>query len=394
VQRRPIGYLLLVPALLLAACGAPAATPPPATEPALIEVTVAAVSPTPDDTPIPAGGLSPQDLAAFDFVVEKKIEAVPLAGVTLAIRWGDNPTYVKGYGYADLAIASPATADTVYQIASLTKQFTAAAIMQLVEQGQLDLDDPISRFYPQVPETWQGVTVHHLLSHTSGIPDVGERAPEGGSASVSTANSVEELIDALRDDELWFEPGTQFKYGSSGYWLLAGIIEEVTGSSAEAYFQAHLFEPLGLEATFACYSNYEAVAQGYQITSDGLQPILAYDPFRGVGASGLCSTVGDLLVWQQALAEGRVVSPESYQKMITPTELAGAGQVPYGYGLGVGEGVVAHGGAVPGFRAWMVHYPGDDLTLVILSNTDVPASYSLDVLGDVIAERILEGSGR
>jgi CubicO group peptidase (beta-lactamase class C family) len=386
--------LLLVTWGILAACGAPAATSQPATEPALIEVTVAVVSPMPDDTAVPEGVLSPKDLAAFDFVVEKKIEAVPLAGVTLAIRWGNNPPYLKGYGHADLATATPAMADTVYQIASLTKQFTAAAVMQLVEQGRIGLDDPVSRFYPQAPETWQGVTVHHLLSHTSGIPDVGERASEEGLAGVAVPNSVEELIDALRDDDLWFEPGTQFKYGSSGYQLLAGIIEETTGDSAEAYFRTHLFEPLGLESTFACYANPERVAQGYQIAGGSLQPIVAYDPVRGVGASGLCSTAGDLVRWQQALSGGRVVSPESYQKMITPTELAGAGQVPYGYGLGVGEGVVAHGGAVPGFRSWMVYHPQEDLALVILSNTDVPAGYSLDVLGDVIAERILDGSGR
>jgi CubicO group peptidase (beta-lactamase class C family) len=386
--------VLLVLCSILVACGTPAATAPPATEPGLIEVTVAAVSPTPEDTPVPEGVLSPQDLTAFDFVIEKKIEAVPLAGLTLAIRWGENPAYIKGYGYADLATAIPAAADTVYQIASLTKQFTAAAIMQLVEQGRIGLDDPLSRFYPQAPETWQGVTVHQLLSHTSGIPDVGERAPEeGGRASVSSPSSVGELIEALRDDELWFEPGTQFKYGNSGYRLLAGIIEEVTGNRAEAYFQAHLLEPLGLESTFACYTNYELMAQGYQIVDGSLQPILFHDPAQAVGSSGLCSTAEDLVAWQQALSGGRVVRPESYQKMITPTELAGVGQVPYGYGLGVGQGVVAHGGSLPGFRAWMVYYPEEDLALVILSNTDIPASYSLDILGEVIAERILENPG-
>jgi CubicO group peptidase (beta-lactamase class C family) len=136
------------------------------------------------------------------------------------------------------------------------------------------------------------------------------------------------------------------------------------------------------------------VAQGYQITAGGLQPLIFHDPVQSVGSSGLCSTAEDLVTWQQALSRGQVVRPESYQTMITPTELAGAGQVPYGYGLGVGQGVVAHGGSLPGFRAWMVYYPEDDLALVILSNTDIPAGYALDVLVEVIAERVLEGSGR
>jgi CubicO group peptidase (beta-lactamase class C family) len=111
-----------------------------------------------------------------------------------------------------------------------------------------------------------------------------------------------------------------------------------------------------------------------------------------LGSTGLCSTASDLIEWQAALAVGLVVSPDSYEQMTTPTTLAGGTSIPYGYGLGLGDGAVAHGGSAPGFRSWMIHYPDEDLALVLLSNTDVPPSYSLDILAQVIADRILDHS--
>lgn len=381
--KRQLFALVASLSIILAACSPPPAAPTP----------IPTAAPTPTDTPVPEGVLSPKDLAAFDFVIEKKIEAVPLAGLTLAIHWGDNPLYVKGYGYADLAASAPAAKDTVYQIASLTKQFTAAAIMQLVQEGQITLDDPVSKFFPQAPDSWQRVTVHHLLNHTAGLPDITELSPGEVKAGLAHPNSGDEIIAGLQSAPLWFEPGSQFRYGGTGYRLLAAIIEQVTGLRSEEYFEQHFFEPLGLESTFACEGRYEEIAQGYLLASGRLEPVLAYNPSRIVGSSGLCSTSGDLIAWQQALASGEVISAELYETMTRPTLLADGTTVPYGYALGLGEGIVAHGGSLPGFRSWMIVYPEDDLTLVILSNTDIPAGYSLDALAEVIAGRILEGAG-
>ena len=130
---------------------------------------------------------------------------MPLAGVSLGIRWGSMPVYVKGYGFSDIENAVPTEATTVYRIASLTKQFTAAAIMQLVEVGKVDLNDPVSTHFPNVPASWEEITVRHLLNHTSGIPDPEELPPGTVPAGMDYPNSVEELIAALQEVPLWFE---------------------------------------------------------------------------------------------------------------------------------------------------------------------------------------------
>jgi D-alanyl-D-alanine carboxypeptidase len=382
--------IVLLALLALNGCATPTAEVVYRTvEVQVVEVSTPTETAAPTDTPVPEGVLSPRDLAAFDFVIEKKIEAVPLAGVTLAIRWGSNPVYAKGYGYADLATSTPATHTTVYQIASLTKHFTAAAIMQLLEQGKLALDDPVSKFLPQAPASWKDVRIHHLLNHTSGIPDAEELAPGEIGAGPVHPSTADEVIAGLKDAPLWFEPGSQFKYGGSSYRLLALIIEEVTGLKSEAYFQQQWFASLGLDSTFSCYERFEDVAQGYDTAEGELQPIVSYDPSRIVGPSGLCSSAPDLIRWLQALVEGRIVSADSYQKMITPTLLSNGKSVAYGYGLGIGEHAIAHGGAIPGFRSWMIYYPEDELTIALLSNTSVPAQYSLETLASVIADRIL-----
>jgi D-alanyl-D-alanine carboxypeptidase len=380
-------YVLLTIACLAAGLAACGPIPPPATE-AVIQIPathqalatdVPAPTATSTSTPVPEDELDPDDLAAFDFVIEKKIETVPLAGLSLGIRWGESPAYVKGYGQASVEESIPTEATTVYRIASLTKQFTAAAIMQLVEQGKIDLDGPASAYLPELPAAWAGVKVRHLLNHTSGIPNY-----EGFSQSFP----LEELPTYLESTALEFEPGSRFQYGNSGYLLLCAIIEQESGLACDEYIEQHILEPLALKATFNCLRSYEGIAQGYTLAGQDLQPV-ADMPSSLFGASGLCSTAGDLLLWQQALVEGRVVSAESYQAMISPTKLTDGTLLPYGFGIGIGEDAIGHGGGGVGFRSWLVYYPDVDLTIVLLSNTDVPASASLEVLADVIATRIL-----
>ncbi len=370
--------LLFVVGMGLATCGSPTAAPP-----------TAMPLPAPTGTPPPANALRPEDLEAFDFVIARKLEAVPLAGIALAIRWGQNPAYVQGYGYADLENEVPVEPTTVFRIASLTKQFTAAAIMQLVEQGQLSVDDPVQEFYPDAPASWSGITIYHLLTHTSGIPHPEDLPPAMIEPGMHHPNTAEELVAALHDVSLAFEPGSQFQYGNAGYGLLSGVVEQVSGLAIEDYFQQRFFEPLGLDSTLNCLRRFEGIAQGYRIAGRDLVPVVSYNPSRLLGATGLCSTAGDLVKWQQALAEGRVVDPESYLQMTTPTHLNDGTTVPYGYGLALDAQAVLHGGGTAGFRSLLVYFSDDDLTIVLLSNTDVPASYSLEALADVIATRIL-----
>jgi CubicO group peptidase (beta-lactamase class C family) len=311
----------------------------------------------------------------------------------LGIRWRQNPVYAKGYGYANREEKAPTDATTIFRIASLTKQFTAAAIMQLVEQGKVGLDDPLTTYYPEARAAWDDVTVRHLLTHTSGIPDPEDLPATTIDTGLRFPDSAEELVASLKDTPLTFEPGTQFQYGNAGYGLLSGIIEQVSGWTTEKYFQVHLFEPLDLDSTFNCLEHFEGVAQGYRIVGQDLLPTMSYNPSRLLGGTGLCSTVGDLVRWQQALATGQVVSVDSYQEMITPTRLASGEVVPYGFGLVVDERAVAHGGGTGGFRSLLAHFPEGDLTIVLLANTDLPASGSLETLAAVIAARVLSEPG-
>jgi CubicO group peptidase (beta-lactamase class C family) len=365
--------------LVLCACAGPTATVSyPEIQAELVEMSTPTASPEPTETPVPEGVLSPVDLVAFDFVIEKKIEAIPLAGLTLGIRWGENPIYVKGYGSANLEESTPAETTTIYSIASLTKQFMAAAILKLVEERGLDLAAPIGQYLPSAPETWSGVTLHHLLSHTSGLPDYDQ---------LSLWPTAESLVSTMAELPLLSEPGSQFRYGGTGYDLLCQILKAQTGQACDRYLQEQFFDPLGLESTFNCSQRFEGIAQGYQIVARELQPVLR-SPTSLFGASGLCSTAPDLLHWQQALIDGRAISAESYRTMTTPSRLSDGTLIPYGYGLGVGDVAIGHGGQDTGFRSWLVYYPDDDLGIVLLSNTDIPVGYDLDGLASVIADRI------
>ena len=381
-------YWIWIPILVLAALLTSCAQQEDAPAPTEESAPTTAALPTPTATaPIELPEGSPflvGDLNTINFLMEKKVDAVPLAGVTLGIRWGEGPAYIKGYGLADIPANVPADEETVYRIASLTKQFTAASVLKLVDRGMIDLDDAVIDLLPNVPESWANITVHHLLSHTSGIPDLAVDL----NLIRAIPKTMDELVSILADHGLGFEPGSQFKYTSSGYFLLCGIIKQMTGSTCSGFFQEEIFDPLGMDFTFDCLQEFEGIAQGYQIEEHTLVPVL-HSPTHLLGSFGLCSTAGDLLIWQQALAQGRVISTSAYEQMTSPTILTDGTTIPYGYGLGIGVGTIAHGGVGAGFQSYLVSYPAEDLTLVLLANTMMPSGYSLDITAKVIAERLL-----
>ena len=315
----------------------------------------------------------------IDSLASATLRDGPVAGLTIGVKRGGDLLMVKGYGVADIENTVPMAAGTVYRIGSLTKQFTAAAIMQLVEAGKIGLDDPIQQHLSDYATQGHEVTIRHLLTHTSGIKSYTSLGDifwlKAGLLDLSHA----EMRALFEEEPFDFAPGEEYRYNNSGYYLLGMIIEEVSGESYEDYLETHLFRPLGLTRSLYCHEAQiiPGRAEGYE-QGDGELLNDGSISMNTPGAAGaMCSTVPDLLSWTRALRSGRVVTEASYQAMTTSGELNDNSAIGYGFALGVGtlEGHsrVAHTGGINGFSTVMAHYPESDLDIVVLSNTSSAA---------------------
>ena len=296
--------------------------------------------------------------------------------MSVAVVRGKDTVVMKGYGLADVENDVSATAQTVYRIGSITKQLTSAAVMQLVEQNKLSLDDTIGKFLPTLPATWRGAPIRQLLNHTSGIPSYTSAGPRWFS-KMRLDLAHDSLLAIIAADSMDFARGSQWRYNNTGYYLLGMLIEKLTGRSYADVVRDQLTTPLGLRSTMYCGTRQliKHRAQGYQPTPDNTlvnaDPLSMNQPFA---AGALCSTVGDLVAWQRALAAGRVVTPASYAAMTTAEGAAvGPG---YGYGLSIdtlgGKRRVQHGGGINGFNSMLEYVPSDSLIVVVLANTNGP----------------------
>jgi len=311
-----------------------------------------------------------------DSLAEATLTGGPVASLSIGLRRGDDVLMVKAYGLADIEHDVPATGETVYRIGSLTKQFTAAAVMQLVEAGKIGLDDPITDYLPDYPTQGYDVTIRHLLQHTSGIKSY--TGLEAWRPKVPLDLTDEELVALFKDEPFDFAPGEKFLYNNSGYYLLGMIIEQASGESYREYMQTHLFQPQGMTGSSYCDERpiIPGRAEGY-VAQDGELLNDAPLSMNQPGAAGaLCSTTWDLLAWTADLREGEVVSEESYHLMTTKGVLNDESETGYGFGLAInsleGHDRVAHGGGINGFNTAMAHYPGADLDVIVLSNTEGP----------------------
>ena len=299
--------------------------------------------------------------------------AAPFSGFSVAVVKGRDTLTMKAYGSANIELGVAATPATVYRIGSLTKQFTSSLVMQLVEQGKIGLEDPLSKYRPGIPAHWRSITVHQLLNHTSGIPSYTDVGPQVRNVFV-TGTSRDSLIAMLYVDSLMFAPGMGFYYNNSGYYLLGMLIEQITGKTYAANV-AELVKPLGLEHTMYCGTGplIPGRANGYDRQGPTLVNAAYINMDIPYSAGSICSTAGDLVTWSRALASGRVVRPESYRLMTTPVKLASVRPMTYGFGLGADtlgtHRVVSHGGNVNGFAAGLMHLPDDSLFVAVLSNT-------------------------
>jgi D-alanyl-D-alanine carboxypeptidase len=311
--------------------------------------------------------------ARIDSIVTAAMGPTGAPGISVAVVRGSDTIALKGYGLADVENNVGVTDRSVFRIGSITKQFTSAAVMKLVEQGRVRLDAPLSEYLPAFGGPGRSVTIHHLLNHTSGIPSYTGLGERFWSRSRSDLTH-EDMLALFEDDSLEFEPGSRWAYNNSGYYLLGMVIEKVTGEPYDAHLRSAQFEPLGLTQTLYCHERpiVPHRVEGYGV-EDGTIINAAPLSMNAPGAAGaLCSTARDLVRWTRALAAGRVVSEDSYHAMTAPTSLTAGGTQAYGYGLIPsqigGHDAISHGGGINGFNSFMSHIPAQDLTIVVLAN--------------------------
>jgi CubicO group peptidase (beta-lactamase class C family) len=294
--------------------------------------------------------------------------------VAVAVIRGKDTLAFTAYGTANIAASRAATPAMIYEIGSITKQFTAAAVMRLVEQGKVKLDDDMSKYIPQFPLQGRHVTIRQLLNHTSGIHSY-TSSPDWQN-TWSKDLSPDEIIAFVARDTFDFAPGSAFRYNNTGYVMLGMVIEKASGQRYADYLAAQFFKPLGLKHTAYCPSKTTDpnFASGYTKTPSGAAPAKYLSLTHPFAAGALCSTVGDMVQWQRALAFGKVVSPASYKLMSTADTLNDGKKTRYGFGLFpstvLGHDIVAHTGGIPGFATAAIFSPDDTLSIVTFTNYD------------------------
>jgi CubicO group peptidase (beta-lactamase class C family) len=310
----------------------------------------------------------------------------PVVGLAVKVVSRGTTLLERGYGFTDLDGQQPMPADAIFRIGSITKQFTAAAILQLAEQGKLKLDDPIGKYLqaPYLKDPGQPiakVTLQQLLTHTSGIPNFTDLPWYQSHKSEPVAHP--DLVAVFAELPLAFEPGTRFAYSNSGYYLLGLVLEQVSGQRYDEYLRQHVFGPAGLVDTRYCpdAQDYPHATPGYERYTGQLRPAVSISMTIPFAAGGLCSSARDLVRWSQALSSGKVVQPESYERMHSETLLKSGQRSPYGFAMVLteleGRQRLDHGGGIDGFVSMLSYYPDADLHIVVLANTGSPVPGSL-----------------
>ena len=304
--------------------------------------------------------------------------------VSVAVLRGSDTLVMKGYGDASVQAHRAATGSTVYRIGSITKQFTAAAIMRLAERGKLSIDDPMSKYLTDVPTHGQTITIRRLLNHTSGIHNyTAVREWRQHWAEGMTPRRIVAFVD---QDSLDFKPGDRWSYSNTNFVLLGMIVEKASGEPYAKYLREQFFTPLGLTQTSYCPDRPTdaSFAEGYEAGSGTVKAAQYLSMSQPFAAGALCSTVRDLVKWQRALMGGRVVNAKSYALMTTPDTLNSGRPLTYGFGLAVGKlgahRQIGHNGGINGFTTASFYYPDDSVNVVVFSNADAgPDALALNV---------------
>jgi CubicO group peptidase (beta-lactamase class C family) len=328
---------------------------------------------------IPCSAAAQSNLAAaIDAIVEAPIKAGRVAGASIAVVRGIETVAERSYGFADLQLDVATPQRAIYEIGSITKQFTAAAILLLAEAGKLSLDDDLTKFLAEYPTQGHRVTLRHLLNHTSGIKGYTE-LPEFGEFMM-LKKPKQDLVKLFSSKPFDFAPGEELIYNNSAYFLLGLIVEQVSGTSYAEFVKSQLFDKVGMKDSSYCSERViqKNKVQGYD-TANGTLVLKGYiDHSWPFAAGSLCSTAHDLAMWNRALHGGKVLTPASYRAMTTPGKLNDGTDLRYAMGLGVhdtsGRRVISHGGGINGFLSHAEYYPNEDLTVVVLFNTAGPVN--------------------
>lgn len=311
---------------------------------------------------------SKQIAAKADEYLKASVKFDQFSGSVLVAKNGV-PIFSRGYGQANIELNVPNTPNTVFKIASLTKQFTALAVMQLQERGKLNVNDAICRYLDDCPAAWQPITIRQLLTHTSGIPNFSSLPDWDEKLSIQPYEKLA-FVKLFRDLPLQFAPGENYRYSNSAYYLLGLIIEKASGRSYQEFLRANIFAPLGMKNTNFDnpYRLTPNLAKGYYWYLNSFVNAPYHTLSSSYSNGGLVSTTGDLLLWDQALYTDKLVSRQSLDEIFTPVKRN------YGYGWIVEKKLdrksMGHAGSFNGFSSFILRFPDEKITVIVLSNSD------------------------
>ena len=313
----------------------------------------------------PAADIARAQDKADEFILNQ-MRQQNIPGLSLAVVKNGEVIKARGYGLADRQSKVAATEDTVYKIASVSKQFIASGIMLLVQDGRISVDDPVSRFLEGTPEHWSGITIRHLLTHTSGI------VREAPGFDPMKDQSDADVIRTAFPLPLRFQPGEKYEYGNVSYFALAEIIRTASGRPWTEYLDEKIFRPLAMKFTSPTNTSKTIAnrSAGYSDNNE-LRPAPEWRALRPSGA--FYSTVLDLAKWDAALYGNGILTEATRNQMWTPPSLKDGALSYYGFGWQLGRGkrkAVYHTGGMPGFNSAFARYPDDKLTVIVLMNLD------------------------
>lgn len=329
-------------------------------------------------------------LKQTDAIAAEFLQKSGAVGLSIGVARKGQVIVAKGYGLADAELDVPANKDTLFRIGSVTKEFTAAAILRLAEQGKLSLDDDLGKFLPDFPLQGHTVTIRQLLNHTSGIPNYTDLEAWGRVIPLELTHA--EVLALIKDKPFDFAPGEKWAYNNTAYHLLGLIIEKLGGVSYAKHLQDEFFTPLKLSRTR--YDSNSTLmknrAQGYTLQDGELVNDLPFGVSQPFAAGALLSTGADLVKWSMALTSGQVIKPASFAQMCTATILPDGESTQYGLGLQIDEWLgrkrIRHGGLIFGFNAMLMYFPEDDVHIAVISNGQpLPSS----AIASAIAKKVL-----
>ena len=320
-----------------------------------------------------AGALALTSMDQIDNLMQRYAGDVP--GASLLVIRNGKAVVRRSWGLADVEKKVKATPQTNYRLASVTKQFTSAAVLLLAEDRKVSLNDRVKKWLPSLPPALDSVTIAQLLSHTSGIVDYEDLMAPDATVQVHDAD-VLKLLETK--DSVYFEPGSEYKYSNSGYALLALIVEKASGKTFATFLHDRIFKPLGMNNTVAFENGVSTVtnrAFGYAVRDSAFVPRDQSSTSAVLGDGGIYSSIDDLAKWDAALYDSRLLSDESRRLAFSPHTKTDEADISYGYGWRITGETLWHSGETSGFRNVIVRYPSRRLTVIILSNRNTPAPY-------------------